>query len=106
MKVSLTKQQLEGLHLLVTISLAELKPITIPDKLVWSLMDKLNERMRDKIRKMRSERRIDLKMTWSLEESAAFWFFLKAVREEMQQDYKYEIIVADRIYHEIEYEYA
>lgn len=106
MKVKLTKTQLDGLHLLVSKSLEELEPVTIPERMVWSLMDKLNERLRVKIRKMRTETRIDLKMTWNVEEAGAFWLFVRVVRTEMEELYKYEMLVADRIYHEIDHEYA
>ena len=106
MQLKLSKTQLEGFYLLVSEGLKEYPPLDVPEQLVWELMDKLNERLRLKVKKIKSNAKNDMVMTLNKVEACTFYCWYQAIRDNMETTYQYGVIVTDKIYHQIDKEYA
>ncbi len=105
-KLSLSKQQLEGWYLLLQDGMERNPPTHVADQLLDRLVDKLAEKIRNKIRKLVHNNRSELKMTLSEEEAMAFYCWYQNVVADMKPQYPYEVIVCDVIFQDIDRECA
>lgn len=100
-KLSLSKNQLEAIHMLVKDGRKRNTPFNVPDSLLDDLMDKLQERLRNKIKKLTTDRK-KLKLTLTSVEAKAFYCWYQNIQTDMEPNYQYEVIVCDQVYREID----
>lgn len=105
MKIKLTRAQLEGLYLLITTGLENTAPEGVAAKLMYVLVDKLNERIRTKLRKLDNGSTCGYSLSLNEVEAMAFYCWYRNVCEELV-GLQYERLVAQQCVNEIDREYA
>ncbi|MEQ8547605.1 MAG: hypothetical protein RIC03_06830 [Cyclobacteriaceae bacterium] len=105
MKLKLTKTQLEGLLLIVNVGL-NIEPEDIPERLVALLMEKFADRLTKKVKKVRTRTDQTTSMTINDQEALTLYCWYQHVSEQLRYEYAYEVMVADRLFNDIDREYA
>lgn len=106
MKLNLNRNQLEGLHLLLTESLRYIKPIVIADKLIHELVDRLNERLRVKMHRVINYGNTSYSIKLNTIEAYALYVYCQSLPDDIKSMYVYESNTAHRIVMELDKEYA
>ena len=107
MKIKLTKQQLESFFIMVDTELAEGSPTGVADQLIWTLMDKLKERLRSKVRKLPNGIKASLTINIKDEEACAFYLWYQNIIVPFPANvWKYERLTGDKIWMEVDREFG
>ncbi|MDM8176870.1 helix-turn-helix domain-containing protein [Olivibacter sp. 47] len=107
MTVKLNINQLEGVTLLVTAALNAYKPDNLGESLLYEIVDKVNDRLKAKIKKRQFENRVGTSITLSSIEAKAFHCWYNQIVTIFQEDsYRYERTVANAILNQIDKVYA
>lgn len=106
MKLNLKRNELEGLHLLLTESLQFIKPVTIADKLVHELADSLNERIRKKMHRIQYYGNTNYGIKLNSIEAYALYVYCQHLDQSIKEMYAYESMVAHRVVMAIDQECA
>jgi hypothetical protein len=107
MKLKLTKSQMNGLHLLISVLLDyDSKSLLI--LLLQELVEKINERLRNKIRKAENSEKLEHSFSLNSIEAKAFYCWYYNMRESLtwSESLHYERGVADHIFNQIDKEHA
>ncbi|AEL23874.1 hypothetical protein Cycma_0089 [Cyclobacterium marinum DSM 745] len=104
----MTQRRLEALHILLTAALKTFLPADIPEKLLYELVDKLNDRIRAKMKKSLYDNRQGYSLKLNSVEAKALYCWYRHIELSMKEagHYTYEMIVANDIIHLIDKEYA
>ncbi|MFD2961337.1 MULTISPECIES: helix-turn-helix domain-containing protein [Olivibacter] len=107
MTIKLNIDQLEGVTLLVTAALNAYKPDNLGESLLYEIVDKVNDRLKAKIKKRQFENRVGTSITLSSIEAKAFHCWYNQIVTIFQEDsYRYERSVAASILNQIDKVYA
>lgn len=108
MNIKLTKDRLEALHVIVQAALQTFTPVSMSDKLLYELVDKINDRMRDKIRKANYNNQIGWGLKLNSVDAKAFYVWYTAIESRVQiaEHYRYEAIIARDVINKIDKEYG
>jgi len=108
MNIKLNKARLEALHVIVGAALHTFPPISMSDKLLYEIVDKINDRMRDKIRKATYNNQVGWGLKLNSVEAKAYYVWFNAISDRVQlaEHYRYESIIARDIVNLIDKEYG
>lgn len=102
MTVKTTQEDLQALELIIKAGLHIIRPVTMEDKLVCELVHNVYDRIVKRLKKVqygnKTSGTLDLK---SLDARALFCWW-RAVRDRLEGPYKYESLIMNKIYGEID----
>jgi hypothetical protein len=104
----MTQRRLEALHTLLTAALKTFQPSDMPEKLLYELVDKINDRIRAKLKKNQYDNRVGNSLKLNSVDAKALYCWYRHIELGMNETghYTYEMIVAKDVIHLIDKEYA
>ncbi len=107
MNIKLTAPQLEGIHLLINMALNIYKPDNIGESLLHEIVDKVNDKIRLKLKRKQFDNKVGNNLTLTSVEAKAFYVWYNQICAQIHEEhYQYERIVATQIINQIDRVYA